>query len=148
MFSTKVNLPYLLYSIAWMCYLLHLIKQNCWLNFLLRTLILMTQVYDKLFLFKYNLKLHNTSVIHKLLKKVITKLDSSMASGPDCMPVVVLKSCDPELLYILAELFNMCLKESCFPDRWKVLSLVLVFKNVGERPTTRYCHTVSLFICG
>ena len=77
----------------------------------------MTQVYDKLFLFKRNLKLHNTSVIHKLLKKVITKLDSSMASGPDCMPVVVLKSCDPELLYILAELFNMCLKESCFPDR-------------------------------
>ena len=33
---------------------------------------------------------------------------------------VVLKNCAPELSYILAELFNMCLKESCFPECWKV----------------------------
>ena len=47
-------------------------------------------------------------------------------------PVVVLKNCEPELSYIPAELFNMCLKESCFPDCWKVLSVVPVFKNVGK----------------
>ena len=41
-------------------------------------------------------------------------LDLSKASGPDCIPVVVLKNCEPELSYILAELFNKCLKESCF----------------------------------
>ena len=40
----------------------------------------------------------------------------SMASGPDCIPVVVLKKCESELSYILAELFNKCLKESSFPD--------------------------------
>ena len=38
-----------------------------------------------------NLKLHNISIIPKMVKKVITKLDSSKASGPDCIPVVVLK---------------------------------------------------------
>ena len=38
----------------------------------------------------------------------------------------------------------MCLKESCFPDCWKVLSVVLVFKDVGERSTARNYHTVSL----
>ena len=43
-------------------------------------------------------------------------LDSSKVSGPDCIPVVVLKNCKPELSYILAELLNMCLKESCFSD--------------------------------
>ena len=43
-------------------------------------------------------------------------LDLSKASGPDCVPVLVLKNCKPELSYILAELFNMCLKESCFAD--------------------------------
>ena len=63
-----------------------------------------------------NLKIHNISLILKMVKKVITNLDSSKASGPDCIPVVVLKNCEPELSYILAELFNMCLKESCFPD--------------------------------
>ena len=63
-----------------------------------------------------NLKLHNISITLKMVKKVITNLDSSKASGPDCIPVVVLKNCEPELSYILAELFNMCLKESSFPD--------------------------------
>ena len=63
-----------------------------------------------------NLKLHNISIIPKMVKKVITKLDSSKASGPDCIPVVVLKNCEPKLSYILAELFHMYLKESCFPD--------------------------------
>ena len=54
--------------------------------------------------------LHNISITPKMVKKVITNLDSSKASGPDCVPVVVLKNCEPELLYIIVELFNMCLK--------------------------------------
>ena len=40
----------------------------------------------------------------------------SKASGPDCIPVVVLKNRELELSYILAELFNKCLKGPCFPD--------------------------------
>ena len=79
-----------------------------------------------------------------MVKKVIANLESSKTSGPDCTPVVVLKNCEPELLYILAELFNMSLKESCFPDCWKVSSVVPVFKNVGERSTTKNYHPVSL----
>ena len=78
-----------------------------------------------------SLKLH-VSVTPKVVKKVVMNLDLPKASGPDCIPVVVLKNCEPELSYILAELFNKCLKESCFPDCWKV---VPVFKNVGERST-------------
>ena len=44
-----------------------------------------------------NLKLHNISITPKVVKKVITNLDSSKASGPDCIPVVVQKNCGPEL---------------------------------------------------
>ena len=79
-----------------------------------------------------------------MVKKVITNLDSSKASGPDCIPVVVLKNYGPELSYILAELFSMCLKESCFPDCWKLSSLVPVFKNVGERSNAKNYCPVSL----
>ena len=71
-------------------------------------------------------------------------LDLSKASGPDCIPVVVLKNCEPELSYILAELFNKCLKESCFPDFWKVSSMVAVFKNVGERSNAKNYHPAGL----
>ena len=77
-----------------------------------------------LFPSRTNLKLHNISVTPKMVKKVITNLDFPKASTP--------------------ELINNCLKESCFPDCWKVSLVVPRFKNVGERSTAKnYCH-VSL----
>ena len=82
-----------------------------------------------------------------MLRKVVMNLDFSKASGPDCIPVVVLKNCEAELSYISAELFNKCLKEYCFPDCWKVSSVVPVFKNVGERPTAKnYCPVILLSV--
>ena len=59
--------------------------------------------------------------------------DLSKASDPDCVLVVVLKNYEPELSYILADFFNKCLKESCFPDCSKVSSVVPVFKNHLEK---------------
>ena len=53
-----------------------------------------------------------------------------------------------ELSYILAELFNNCLKEYCFPDCWKVSSVVPVFNNVGERSTAKNYCPVSLLSVG
>ena len=80
-----------------------------------------------------NLKLHNISVTPKMVKKVVKNLDLSKVSGPDCIPVVVLKSCEPELSYKLAELFNNCLKESYFPDCCKFSPVVSVFKKVAGK---------------
>ena len=91
-----------------------------------------------------NLKLHNISVTPKMVIKVAMNLDLSKASGLDCIPVVVLKNCELELSYILAELFSKCLKESCFPDFWKVSSVVSVFKNVGETSTAKNYRPVNL----
>ena len=71
-------------------------------------------------------------------------LDLSKASGPDCIPAVVLRNCEPEHSHILAEFFNKYLKESYFPDRWKFSSLVPLFKNAGERSTAKNYHPVSL----
>ena len=108
----------------------------------LSKLILMTWVV--LYLFSLlNLKLH-ISVTPKMVKKVTTNLDSSKTSGPDYIPVVVLKNCTTELLYILAELCNMCLKESCFPDCWKVSLVVHLFKNNGESSAVKNYHPVSV----
>ena len=79
-----------------------------------------------------------------MVEKVIINLDLSKASGTDCIPVVDLKNSEPELNFILAELFNKCLKEFYFPDCWKVSLLVPVFKNVGERSTAKNDCPVSL----
>ena len=48
------------------------------------------------FLSRTNLKLH-IFLSTMMVKKVIMNLDLSRASGPDCIPVVVLKNCEPEL---------------------------------------------------
>ena len=79
-----------------------------------------------------------------MVKKGISNLESPNVSGPDCIPVVVLKNCEPELSYILAELFNICLKDSCFPDCWMVSPVVPIFKNVEERCTAKNYRPVSL----
>ena len=73
-----------------------------------------------------------------MVKKVIMK------PGHDCILVVVLKNCEPELSYILAEFFDMYLEGYCFPDYWKVSSVVPVFKNIGEGPTAKNYCPVSL----
>ena len=94
---------------------------------------------------RITLKLH-VSVTPNMVEKVITNLDSSNVPGPDCIPVLVLKNSEPKLSYILAELFNMCLKKSCFPDCWKVSSVVFVFTNVPERSNAKNYHPVGLLL--
>ena len=90
-----------------------------------------------------NLKLLNIFVTPNMVKRVIKNLDLSKASGPDCIPVMVLKHCEPELSQILAE---TCLKESCLLDFWKISSVVAIFNNVGEKSTAKNYRLVSLLL--
>ena len=97
------------------------------------------------FVSRTNLKLH-ISITPKMVEKVIMNLDSSKTSL-DCILVLVLKNCEHQLSYIRAELFNMCLKKSYFPDCWKVSLVVPVFKNISERSTAKnYCPVSLLFV--
>ena len=93
LFSTKMNLLYLLYSTAQRCYLLHPKNQNCLLETFVRTLILMTVlssasdkkqnclsntftnsnldesgVFLPAFRSRTNLKLHSISMTPKMVK--------------------------------------------------------------------------------
>ena len=73
-------------------------------------------------------------------------LDLSKALGPDYIPMVVLNNCEPELSYILAELFKKCLKESCFPDCWKISSVFPVFKMLGMLGKGLQLKTTALLV--
>ena len=80
----------------------------------------------------------------KKVKKVIKNPDSSKAFDCDCLLLVVPNNFEPELSYILAELFIVCLKESCFTNCWNVSSAVPLINNIGERSTAKNYHPVSL----
>ena len=99
------------------------------------------------FSFETNLKLDNISVNLTLVKKVVTNLNLSKASCSDSITVLVLKNYEPELSYILAELFNICLVKSCFPEYREVSSVVPVFKNYNEMPTAKNYRPVAFFRC-
>ena len=145
-FSIKVNLWYLLGSVDRRCCLLHLIMKivceklsknsnlDDWVSLDLLSLLE--------FIWNYII-----SLTPEMVKKVIMNLDLSEASGLDCIPVVVLKNFKHELCYILSELFNICLKESCLQivGRFHQLSLYLGILGKGlELKTT----TVLVFFCG
>ena len=48
------------------------------------------------------------------------------------------------LTYTLNFSISVLIKESCFPDCWKVSSVVHMFKNIGEKSTAKNCCPVSL----
>ena len=58
--------------------------------------------------------------------------------------MVVLKNCEPELSYVLGELFNKGLKEPCSLDCSKVSLVVPIYKNIREQSTAKTYCTVSL----
>ena len=65
------------------------------------SLIVFSGVSLPVFPSRTNFKLHNISVTPKMVRKVVMDLDLSKASGSDCIPVVVLRKCEPEFSYIL-----------------------------------------------
>ena len=90
--------------------------------------------------FSSNPKVHSISIIPKVFKKVITNLDSSKACGPDCIRLV-LKNCESKLSYILAALFNMCLKKFVLRivgrSHWCFLYLRMLGKGLPLKTTAR-----------
>ena len=106
-----------------------LFAKNFFKNFNLHDSVFSLPVFPS----RSNLKLHNISVTPKTVKKAVMNLDWSKASASDCIPVVILKNCESERSYVLAELLSKCLKESRFPDCCKVSLVVPVFKNIGKK---------------
>ena len=79
--------------------------QSCLLKSFLRICILFySDISLSGFPSRTDLRLHNIPVT---LKLVITDLVFSVASDPNCIPVVVLKNYGPELSYIETDVFNI-----------------------------------------
>ena len=80
----------------------------------------------------------------KSVANQIKNLQSGKATGPDNIPVVVIKHISPELSPILAKLFNRCLEEGCFPASWKFSTVCPVYKNAGDRQAPSQYRPISL----
>ena len=79
------------------------------------------------------LKLYSISTTPKLVKKVITILHSPKTLCPDCISMAVLKNYEFELSYILADLFNVFLKEPLFFRLLESFICDTLINNIRER---------------
>ena len=89
------------------------------------------------FFYRSNPKLQSYLATPKFIKKIIINLDLPMVSGADCITLVVLDNCEPELSFMLAELFNI------FSSHWKVPSVVLQLRMLVESSTAK---TIALLV--
>lgn len=69
------------------------------------------------------------------LKAALDKAKSGRASGPDKIPIEVLKNLDEDNQEILLDVYNELLMSSTFPDPWKS-SLVRIIRKGGNRDWT------------
>lgn len=60
------------------------------------------------------------------------KLKNRKAPGPDGIPAEVLKEIAGTHPELLLNMYNSCLREGIFPERWKVQKLVLISKGKGD----------------
>lgn len=58
--------------------------------------------------------------------------------------LLTLENSVPEILHLLVDLYNACLKEPCFADCWKVSFVAPVLKTVGERSLSSVHCPVSI----
>ena len=70
-----------------------------------------------------------------MVEMVTASFDLSKACDIGSIPVELLKNYEPELSYILAELFDMCLRESCLPDCLKDSSVCMLGTVQQLKPT-------------
>ena len=80
----------------------------------------------------------------KQVRRIMKNLDSSKSSGPDGIPVIVLKECSPELAPVLAKLFRRCLSKGEFPRSWKVAAVVPVPKKGNDTSQPSNYRPISL----
>ena len=113
---------------TWRNYFLYLIKQDYLLKSVLRALLLTNQV--SLYLL-FLLELICSCIVFLWLSSYLRRSQPTFLklTDTDWIPVV-LTNCESELSNIVADLFNICLKESCLPNCWKISSVVPIFENV------------------
>ena len=72
------------------------------------------------------------------IKDVIVNLDPNKASGPDLISNKMIKKVAGAIAKPLQIIFNCSLRESVFPDIWKLGNLVPLFKKGDKSLAANY----------
>ena len=63
----------------------------------------------------------------------IRKMNKKASMGPDGIPGIFVFNCITTISKPLCKLFNMSLKSSNFPDKWKLSHIIPIYKGKGDK---------------
>ncbi len=90
--------------------------------------------------------LENFTIYHDDVYKLLRKLNTSKATGPDNIGNMLLKKCAPSVTPVLTRIFNLSLSLGHFPKRWKIAHIVPIHKKGSVHNYMMY-RPVSLLPC-
>ena len=80
---------------------------------------------------------------HREIRKLLAKINSNKASGPDAIHGKILKNCAVGLAYPLSLLFKLSYNTGCVPKEWKIAHVVPVHKK-GSKENIENYRPISL----
>ena len=90
--------------------------------------------------------LSSINIVQGDVYKLLKKLDTSKATGPDNIGNMLLKKCAPSLEGILTRMFNLSLTLGHFPNSWKIAHITPIHKKGSVHDYKMY-RPVSLLPC-
>ena len=93
----------------------------------------------------------NVSFCHRRIRKLLAKINSNKAGGPDAIHGKILKNCAVSLAYPLSILFRVSYNTGCIPREWKLANVVPVHKKGAKenvenyRPISLTCLVMKTF---
>ncbi len=90
--------------------------------------------------------LSSINIVQGDVYKLLKKLDTTKATGPDNIGNTLLKKCAPSLAGILTRIFNFSLTMGHFPDSWKIAHITPIHKKGSVHDYKMY-RPVSLLPC-
>ncbi len=89
----------------------------------------------------------NLNITTNGVEKLLTKLVTSKAPGPDNIPNTLLKELSAELAPVLTSLFNQSLHSGQLPDDWKNANVSPVFKKDDKHTASNYRPVSLTCVC-
>ena len=80
------------------------------------------------------------------ISRILEKLLSNKAPGPDEIPVYILKLCNEEIAPVLQIIFTQSFKDQNLPSDWLMANIVPIFKKGNRNLASNYWPTYIINI--
>jgi len=74
----------------------------------------------------------------------LRKTDSSAAAGPDGLSGQLIRELAPSICSNIASIFNLSIKQGCFPSMWKRANITAIWKGKGSKEDPNNFRPISI----